>query len=229
MNNEIQFFLKKLELDLSAQKNDSKAESMSKYMKFKFEFFGISAPLRKEIQKPFFEKIKTYVNSNIKWDIIFTLWEKNEREFQYIAMDWMKVLPKSSWKENDIEKLEWLITNKSWWDSVDFLASHSVGLFFKLFPSKIENISFEWRKSDNIWLQRTCLIFQLKYKSTTNFEFLKTLIVEFKDIKEFFIQKAIAWSLRTYAEISPKEVISFVEEIELKGLAKRDAIRKIIK
>jgi 3-methyladenine DNA glycosylase AlkD len=76
-------------------------------------------------------------------------------------------------------------------------------------------------------LQRSCLIFQLKYKEKVNFTLLKSLIVQFQMDKEFFIQKAIGWSLRQYSKSEPEAVRKFVEEIQLKGLAKREAIKYI--
>jgi 3-methyladenine DNA glycosylase AlkD len=85
----------------------------------------------------------------------------------------------------------------------------------------------EWRFSDNLWLQRSCLIFQLKYKEKVNFTLLKSLIIQFQMDKEFFIQKAIGWSLRQYSKSEPEAVRKFVEEIQLKGLAKREAIKYI--
>ena len=56
-------------------------------------------------------------------------------------------------------------------------------------------------------------------------ELLKSLIVQFQGNQEFFIQKAIGWSLRQYSKFNPKAVSEFVEEIKLKGLAKREAIK----
>ena len=40
---------------------------------------------------------------------------------------------------------------------------------------------------------------------------------------EFFIQKAIGWSLRQYSKFNPEAVREFVIEINLQGLAKREA------
>ena len=76
-----------------------------------------------------------------------------------------------------------------------------------------------------MWLNRTCIIFQLKYKDDVDFELLKDLIRQFQPNKEFFIQKAIGWSLRQYSKFNPVAVRDFVDEIELEGLAKREAIK----
>ena len=155
------------------------------------------------------------------------MWQKEQREFHYVAMDFM-----AKWKDNDIlledyNFIEFLLTNHSWWDSVDTLASNYLGRYLRVFPEQREVVIKSWRKSENMWLRRSCLIFQLRYKSQTNFELLKSLISEFMHEKEFFIQKAIGWSLREYAKTNPVSVRNFVEESGIQGLAKREALKHI--
>ena len=138
------------------------------------------------------------------------------------------------WKDKemcleDSNFIEFLLTNHSWWDSVDTLASNYLSRYLRVFPNQKEVIINSWRKSENMWLRRSCLIFQLRYKSETNFNLLKGLILEFRHEKEFFIQKAIGWSLREYAKTNPKAVKEFVEESQIQGLAKREALKHIIK
>ena len=82
-------------------------------------------------------------------------------------------------------------------------------------------------KSDNIWLQRTFLIFQLKYKEEININLLTDYILQLKDTKEFFINKAIGWILREYTRTNPEWVIDFVNKHELSNLSKREALKLI--
>jgi 3-methyladenine DNA glycosylase AlkD len=65
----------------------------------------------------------------------------------------------------------------------------------------------------------------LKYKDKVDFTLLKDLIIQYQPVKEFFIQKAIGWSLRQYTRVEPELVKEFVEEIQLSGLARREALR----
>jgi 3-methyladenine DNA glycosylase AlkD len=44
-------------------------------------------------------------------------------------------------------------------------------------------------------------------------------------VKEFFIQKAIGWSLRQYSKFNPDGVRDFIEEINLQGLARREGAK----
>jgi 3-methyladenine DNA glycosylase AlkD len=45
--------------------------------------------------------------------------------------------------------------------------------------------------------------------------------------KEFFINKAIGWSLRQYARIDPKAVKKFVKSTPLHPLSRREAMKHL--
>jgi len=212
--------VEKLQEKMERLRISSNASSMSKYMKNHFPYLGVKSPERKMVHR---EWVKTLPKNQNRWDIAFLLWELPEREYQYIAIDYLNKIPKKDIEIGDIKMLEEILTNKSWWDSVDAIASNYVGEYFKKFPEQIDPIIKKWRNSENMWLNRTCLIFQLKYRDETNFSLLKDLIIQYQDVKEFFIQKAIGWSLRQHSKHKPLEVQKFINEISLKGLAKREA------
>jgi len=219
--------VQQLELEFEKNRNEFEAEGMSRYMKNRFTYFGIKKPKRAVIQKQWFSIIPKDFTQENKRELVLELWQKEEREFHYVAMDFMAKWKDKELVSEDSEFIEFLLTNHSWWDSVDALASNYLGRYLRLFPKQRETVIKSWRKSENRWLRRSCLIFQLRYKSQTNFELLKSLILEFKHEKEFFIQKAIGWSLREYAKTNPVSVRNFVEESGIQGLAKREALKHI--
>ena len=98
------------------------------------------------------------------------------------------------------------------WDTVDPLATHTVGIHFKRFPLVKERTLAHWRKSDDIWLRRTCILGQNKYKAETDFNLLKAIICENLGSTEFFINKAIGWALREYTRVDPDGVRAYVAE-----------------
>jgi 3-methyladenine DNA glycosylase AlkD len=65
----------------------------------------------------------------------------------------------------------------------------------------------------------------LFYKEKTDSEFLFWAINQLKTNKEFFIQKAIGWSLRQYHRVAPEKVEAFVEASGITGLAKKEALK----
>jgi 3-methyladenine DNA glycosylase AlkD len=207
--------------------NPENAKSMKVYMRNKFEYLGIKSPERKELSKPFLTRHSLPPTEQI-WSIIQELWDLPEREFQYFAMELIAKYKRSVNKEW-IGNYENLIISKSWWDTVDFIAATLVGHYFKMFPEMTEKITRHWMRSGNIWLQRTCLIFQLKYKDDVNTELLSSFIKELCVSKEFFITKAIGWSLREYSKRNPSWVLDFVQNNTLQPLSRREAMRLIIK
>lgn len=218
-------FVTQLETDFRQQADRNIAINQEAYLQNQFELYGLPTPLRKEIQKPFLLK-ENLPNKKELPHIITELWSKPQREFQYFAIDLnRKYLKKIEFQ--DIELFELMITNKSWWDTVDLITTNLVGNYFKLFPEQIIPITKIWMESDNIWLQRTCLIFQLKYKEEIDTDLLTDYILQLKDTKEFFINKAIGWILREYTRTNPEWVIDFVNKHELSNLSKREALKLI--
>lgn len=219
----VQNAVAQLRVLFTEQADPDRSVSMKAYIKGKFDYFGISSPERKTIQREWFKTIK---GLDI-WDVVYMLWEQAEREFQYVAADLLKKLPLKAYDADDYRKLEELITTKSWWDTVDGIASNNVGRYFQSHPDMIEKVIKRWRQSDDMWLNRTTLIFQLKYKEETDFELTKDLIIQFLPVKEFFIQKAIGWALRQYSKSNPDVVRAFIEPLKLSTVAKREAWKYI--
>jgi len=69
----------------------------------------------------------------------------------------------------------------------------------------------------------------LFYKKETNTDYLTQAILPHTESKEFFIQKAIGWSLRQYARTNPEWVLAFVENHQLKPLSVREALKHLRK
>jgi len=201
-----------------------KAAGAKAYMRNQFEYFGLTAPVRQSISKTYLkESLPVYTDLGI---IIKELWDLPQREFQYFGLDLIAAL-KKQWTPEIIDLLEFIILQKSWWDTVDFTASNLIGHYFKLFPAQIINKTGKWNRSDNLWLQRTSILFQLKYKNDTDILLLSRYILPLTASKEFFIQKAIGWALREYSKSNPGWVTEFVNQNKLAPLSKREALKSI--
>jgi len=202
-----------------------KAEGMKRYMKDISPYLGIARPERDLLQKAWLAEAKSW-----KWAELESaaklLWNKEEREYQYAAMDMLYAA--KAWKHEDaIKLLEWMLKTKSWWDTVDTIAARLVGPYFLEHKDKRDPWIEKWLNGENMWLQRTCLIFQLGYKNKTDFDLMKACILTLCGSKEFFIQKAIGWALRQYARTDGNAVIIFTENTELKPLSRREALKHL--
>ena len=203
----------------------AKAKAMKAYMRDQFEFYGIPAPKRKEIARIYLLKENRPSSEDLEI-IINELWKAPQREVQFIAIELVDKYKKDL-TEDHFELLERMITNKSWWDTVDYIAATLVGNLYKRFPEEGKKYIEKWRKSGNFWLVRTCIIFQLKYRDEVDEDLLFSLIRENSSDKEFFIRKAIGWSLRQYGKFKPERVEWFVSNHELSGLSRREAMKNL--
>jgi len=112
---------------------------------------------------------------------------------------------------------------------VDFVAPNIAGMLFKRFPEIKMQFIESWMQSGNLWLQRSCLIHQLRYNKTTDAVLLFHLCERLADHPDFFIRKAIGWSLRQYSKISPEAVIEFVNDHNLSNLSRKGALKVVSK
>lgn len=222
-------YVDKIKSQFSQNYDIENAFYMKKYMKNRFEFYGIKSPLRKELSKPFLKKENlpniTEINSIIK-----ELWREPQRELQYFAMDLLSKYSKQL-KDEDYTIFEYMIINKSWWDTVDYISAVLVGNHFKIYCALGRTIPSKWILSNNMWLNRSAILFQLKYKQNTDENILFNFILKHSNSKEFFLRKAIGWALREYSKTKPQAVIEFVQknESKLSGLSKREALKRINK
>ncbi|NLW21861.1 MAG: DNA alkylation repair protein [Tissierellia bacterium] len=204
-------------------RNPEQAEQMAKYMRNMFPFIGLKKPERLALAKEFLKQKGK--DKKVDWDFIFKCYQLPEREFQYLAVDYMDKVRKL-FTPADMDNIEKLLTTKSWWDTVDGI-NRTVGHIAMKYPEVKEGKILKWMKSDNIWLKRISIIFQLKYKEKTDTEFLKKAILHNSQTNEFFIDKAIGWALREYSKTNREWVKEFIENNSLSKLSIREGSKYI--
>ncbi len=218
-------YLNELKKLFSISANPEQRDGMKAYMLNQFDFYGIKTPERDKIVKAYIKAnpLKTIEEVN---GIARKMWAFKEREWQYAAIDVFRY-HHPLWEEQVIDLIESCLTTKSWWDTVDGIGSDWIPVYFSSYPNQIIPVTERWNQSDNIWLQRSSILFQRSYKKNTNTYLLAKYILQHQLSKEFFIQKAIGWALREYSKTNPAWVKSFVESHDLAPLSKREALKKM--
>lgn len=208
-------------------KNEENAEKQAAYLRHQFEFIGLKTPERRLLAKDFLKEKKG--DKQIDWELVFEFWNLPEREFQYLALDYLHQMKKGLIFD-DMEKIKKLTVSKSWWDTVDALDELVGHLLLTGRKQATENDSIayeqvktlvkEWAQAENFWIRRIAIDCQLSFKNQTDLELLSYNIEKnllgssFAD--EFFITKAIGWALRDLAKTNSAWVIKFIEEHENK-------------
>lgn len=221
------FYYQKLKAAMESKADPEKAKKMKAYMKDHFEFLGVGSPERKEIVRDIIRELGK-PDIPVLMGLTGLLWSDPNREMQYIVMDisnsYLKKLEKAF-----VYFYDKLIGQKSWWDSVDWLAPKAMGTLFMNYPDIKMDFIEKWMNSENKWYIRSAILFQLHYKTNTDFDLLSTLILRTTGSKEFFINKASGWALREYSKNDSTTVIQFIEtHPELSNLTKREGLKWLI-
>jgi len=197
---------------------------MAAYMKNKFEFLGIPSSERKKISNKYLKEMKK--SGEIDWDFVFKCINEDEREFFYVAIDYLLLMRKHL-TQDDMQNLIKLITVKSWWDSFD--AFHKIFAELSIKYPDVNNIMIAWNTDNNIWLRRSAIIYQLSLKNKTNKENLQKIICNNFGTDEFFINKAVGWSLREYSKTDADWVRAFITTYKdnMSKLSIKEAVKYI--
>lgn len=209
-----------------AEQNLEQAVGMAAYMKNQFSFLGIPKPRRVQLQKEYIKQAQK--KGEVDWEDLFSLWERPEREYQYTAVDYLRSL-QDLLRSADIDNIKRLIVTKSWWDTVDLLASGPTGYLCLKHPDLVDSRIIPWSHSENMWLVRTALLYQLKYKANTDTGVLEQVILTNRSSQQFFINKAIGWILREYSKTDNEWVARFLADYTLSPLSVREASKYLTK
>lgn len=190
---------------LKAVSDEHAAVKMAAYMRDQFPFLGVHAPERRKVYKEYF--LSAGMGRMLDWGFIDSCWENEYREMQYVAVDHL-VAMKRFLTPVDVPKLMRLALSRSWWDTIDGL-DRIIGSIALDHP-EVQDTLLEWSTDDNIWLRRISIDHQLLRKKRTDTNLLETILLNNLGHPEFFINKAIGWSLRDYSKTDPEWVSDFL-------------------
>lgn len=72
-----------------ANRNEDNAIPMQNYMKNHFLFLGMKTPLRRELMRKVYTETEL-LKKEFQAELVELLWKKEEREYQYAALDYIK-------------------------------------------------------------------------------------------------------------------------------------------
>ena len=192
-------------------RDEENAIKMSKYMRDLFKFYGIPTPIRKSLYKDLLKEEKA--KKTIDWNFLDKCYEDDYREFQYLALDYIENMQKFL-NYDDVPKLYKYIKAKQWWDTIDRFDRIVGNIAFK--DDRINDLMLKWSKDEDFWLRRIAIDHQLGRKDKTNTKLLEQILINNFGSDEFFINKAIGWSLRDYSKTNPNWVKDFLSKYENK-------------
>jgi 3-methyladenine DNA glycosylase AlkD len=212
---------------LEAAADPSKAVPMAEYMKTDTPFYGVQKAGRTRITRELKRRFPPD-NREGYTGLVRSLWSLPHREEKYIALAYARAFDVYV-DAASMPLFKTLIVEGAWWDFVDEAATKLVGGALQKEPASVTPIMASWIADEDLWLRRTSIICQLGRKASTNRELLEHACIANLSDTEFFIRKAIGWSLREYAKTDPHWVRRFVEthSDEMSGLSVREATKHL--
>ncbi|MFD9411853.1 DNA alkylation repair protein [Streptomyces sp. NPDC059989] len=203
-----------------------RAAAMTAYMKDVAPFLGIPTPLRRELSKAVTKDTPAPTETDCA-ALALRCRRLPEREYQYFAVDYLRRHVRRC-SSGFLPVVRHLIVTVPWWDTVDLLAAHTVGPLVAADPA-LAVVMDEWIEDEDRWLARTALLHQLRYKGATDAGRLFAYCRRQAGHPDFFLRKAIGWSLREYAKTDPDAVRAFVEaeRAALSLLSVREALKNL--
>lgn len=199
-----------LDKALKGAADPQKAAGMEAYMKGIQPYLGVTAPVIKPLER---EAARLFVPTTPEEyrTGVRTVFAGRYREYRHVAMELAQ-----RWKPfigpPMVPLYEEMIRAGAWWDVVDEMAARLVGKVYLDHRKAMEPVLEKWISDDDMWIRRTVLLSQLKHKKHTDAARLFRWCLALAHEKEFFIRKAIGWTLREYARTDPAAVRSFVRK-----------------
>ena len=198
--------VEKLAVGFRAEADEKRAAEQAAYLRDQFVFFGLGAAQRKEllssalrsVGRPALDDLDAFARAAYRED---------EREWHYAAVKTLRRHAKLL-EPRSVPLLHHMVVTHSWWDTVDEIASHLAGTLVERHPETVE-VMDEWVMSDDMWLARTAILHQLRFKDGTDADRLFRYCLARADEADFFYRKAIGWALRQYARTEPEAVREF--------------------
>jgi 3-methyladenine DNA glycosylase AlkD len=213
---------------LRAAADPSKAPGMQAYMKSSMPYLGVQTPYLRRAIRPLF-RLHVIDNSDDWRDTVLELWRTaSYREEWYTAVELAGFSPYAQFRALPaLPMYEEMIVAGAWWDVVDAIATRQLGDLLRKDPAEMAAVLRRWAASDNLWMRRSAILAQLKFKKQTDLELLYDCIQPSIGSPEFFLRKGVGWALREFSKTDSREVRRYVKlhEAELSSLTMREATK----
>ncbi len=198
------------------------------YMKSPYKFYGVTKPYLGRLAKEFHAE---FPDADV--DVVVAesdgLWNSDYHEQKMLAVEILHTYA-SRLEPKHLDTIERWVEECTGWAHHDEIATHLVGALLINYPELYERVR-GWSRSDVMWMRRASLVSHIipfragKGKKRMLTSTCRRLI----DEKEFFIRKAIGWTLREASKKEPKMVFDFLMSVKdrASGLTLREGSKRL--
>ena len=212
---------------LQAAADPVRAAGAQAYMKSEMPSLGVRVPEVRRIVKAAAKELPPGSLAELQ-SAVLELWRGARwREERYAAID-LTGLRLAAGQLGMLPLYEEIIRDGAWWDLVDGVSHRLCGLL-QTHREDMSPVLLRWSTDQDFWIRRASITAQLGAGAATDRALLAGVIEANLADSEFFIRKAIGWSLRQHARTDPEWVRAFVAEHEerLSGLSRREALKHL--
>jgi 3-methyladenine DNA glycosylase AlkD len=196
--------------ELRARAVPVRAPEMAAYMKSTMPFLGVAAGDLRVVAKDAARRFP--VRDRAEYEAaVLALWRLPHREEKHVAVAVARN-HRAFVGAGSLGLDERIVREGAWWDFVDEVAPHLVGVALEKSPDEVWPVVDRWIDDEDMWVRRAALLCQLGRKGRTDEARLFRYCLERAHEREFFIRKAIGWALRQYARTAPDAVRAFLAE-----------------
>ena len=199
-----------------------------RYLKSPHKFMGVNIPTLRKIAKETARDIAPASRRTVV-ALARRLWGSEFHQEKTIAIFLLAHHPEHL-DIRAMDMLEAMLAESTGWDHVDYISTSLVSVVIKK-DTKAYAYLKKWKGSESFWMRRASLIslIPLLRRGEGDREFFMRLATGMLPEKEFFIRKAICWTIRELAKADPKAARDFLLSIKdsASGLTLREGAKRL--
>ena len=199
------------------------------YQKSSKEFYGLRAKQITEITNTIFPKKPKLPKEEAKL-LVSQLWASDWFEEQASALILLERI-QNDLAPSDLPYLKHIISQCEGWAMLDWIATRMLGTLAMNYPEVIYPKVRAWTISKHLWTRRAAILIHVlpARKKMLHAEYALPAFAELLHEKEFFIRKAIGWTLREISKHYPEVTFEFLREHQqiTSGLTFREGARRL--
>lgn len=177
------------------------------------QYLGLRIPIIRSILKKDLQAYKEDLKTQFK------VFEKNWFEAEsfdqkHLSLFWLETLSDEELLKFAKPLLRWSNIIDNWAHSDSLCGSYS--RIFDISPKLHLKIYKKWNRHKNPWLRRISMISLMYYarlrKNHPTFKQAKDFVTPHLGAKEYYVQKAVGWTLREMYNVYPKETLKLLDE-----------------
>jgi len=213
---------------LRAAHDPVRALNEKRYLKSTHMFLGVNIPTLRKISKDTAARLGPASRTTVH-GLARTLWSSAYHQEKTLAIFLLALYPEYLDKRA-MKMLEDMLQESEGWDHVDYISTSLVSIVLDKDPEALSYLS-RWKDSKNHWMRRASLISQIPLlrKGRGDRELFFSMAEEMTGDREFFVRKAIGWTIREISKHDPEAARAFLLCIKGKasGLTMREGAKRL--